>query len=180
MMTNQGETKKFLLAQGESQDVEEGGRRRFRPCCSGDEAISSLGKGRCFLRPQTRRGCRFLSVAQLESSPSSSSNTSAVVSDEEYGAVWRSEPFAKRATKNIVSPPTGGHAGSNQADRSFRDIRAGLKPHVAWAQRNVEELNINRHPSDAKGLKHRAAMASRSERSFGQELRWWSTGMASS
>ena len=56
MMTNQ-EDKQFLLAQREP-----GRRGRMGGVDSVlvGEAISSLGKGRCFLRPQTRRGCRLL------------------------------------------------------------------------------------------------------------------------
>ncbi|KAG0722720.1 hypothetical protein GWK47_043976 [Chionoecetes opilio] len=108
MMTNQ-EDKEFLLPPTGPRTRGKDGRRSIPSLLLGkDEAISSLGKRPLFsLRPQTRRGpAASSSVAQLESSPSSSSNTSAVVSDEEYGAVGGASPAkrAKRATKNIVSP----------------------------------------------------------------------------
>ncbi|KAG0717343.1 hypothetical protein GWK47_054668 [Chionoecetes opilio] len=127
------EDKEFLLAQRDPGRRGRMGGVDSALCCSGDEAISSLGKGRCFLRPQQEEAAASSSGGAARVSPSSSSNTSVVVSDEKYGAVGGASPGEAGETGHEEHrlSSTGGHAGSNQADRSFRDIRAELKPHVA-------------------------------------------------
>ncbi|KAG0695384.1 hypothetical protein GWK47_026930 [Chionoecetes opilio] len=85
MMTNQEDQKSSSSPNG-SQDVEEGWAASIPSCCQETRNLFA-GKGRCFLRPQTRRGCRFLICGAARVLAASSSNTSAVVSDEEYGAV---------------------------------------------------------------------------------------------
>ncbi|KAG0715541.1 hypothetical protein GWK47_011746 [Chionoecetes opilio] len=145
MMTNQ-EDKEFLLAQREP-----GRRGRRGPgvdsVLAAQETRQLFAWKRPLLSPPAKkgRGCRFLICgAARVLSPSSSPNTSAVVSDEEYGAVGGASPAkrAKRATKNIVSPALAATLDQTQADRSFRDIRADEAARCLG--QNVEELNINR------------------------------------
>ncbi|KAG0722511.1 hypothetical protein GWK47_044355 [Chionoecetes opilio] len=100
-----------------------------------------------FLCPQTRRGCRFLICGAVEFSPSSSSNTSAVFSDEEYGAVEERVCEAGRKGHEEHRLPALAATWMNQADRSFR--RHTCDEAARCLGQNVEELNINPHPSDA-------------------------------
>ncbi|KAG0725683.1 hypothetical protein GWK47_038131 [Chionoecetes opilio] len=148
MMTNR-EDKEFLLAQREPGRRGKEGRRRFRPCCSGDEAISSLGKGRAFSARKQEEAAASSSVAQLESSPSSSSNTSALsqMKNTEQLEERACEAGEKGHEEHRLSS-NGGHAGSNQVtDRSGTYVLTG-KPHVAQA-RTSKSSTSTAHPSDA-------------------------------
>ncbi|KAG0724896.1 hypothetical protein GWK47_039688 [Chionoecetes opilio] len=119
MMTNQGGQRVPPSPQRVwSQDVEEGWRRRFRPAASGDEAISLLGKkGRLLSRrkQEAAASCHLWRSSSPRRRPSS--NTSAVISDEEYGDSWRSESCeaGRNGPRRTSALSTGGHAGSNQS-----------------------------------------------------------------
>ncbi|KAG0719228.1 hypothetical protein GWK47_007338 [Chionoecetes opilio] len=186
-MTNQ-EDNEFLLANG-SQDVEEGwAGRRFRPCCSGDEAISFAWKKApaAFSAPQNKKRlplliCGAARVLAVVPAPTHS----AVGSDEEYGALEDASP-AKLGRKRARKTSSLQHwrpRWTNQAEESVPRHTCGMKPHALPRQQNKmsKSSTSTAHPSDAQRLKTSCRpWPQRSEEGFGQALRWWSTGMASS
>ncbi|KAG0715677.1 hypothetical protein GWK47_011406 [Chionoecetes opilio] len=131
----------FLLAQREP-----GRRGRMGGV---DSVLAPSGKTRQSLRlekplfspPENKKRLPLPICGALESSPSSSSNTSAVVSDEEYGAFGRSESCEAGETGHEEHrlSSTGGHAGSNQAARD-RSATYVLTEAALCLGQNVEEL----------------------------------------
>ncbi|KAG0722121.1 hypothetical protein GWK47_045067 [Chionoecetes opilio] len=106
-MTNR-EEKDFPPAQREPGRRGRMGGVVSRPCSRGNEAISSLGKGRCFL-PRKQRGCRFLIWGRSSSPRRVQPQHFSFCLDEEYGALEERalQKGAKRATKKSPSPHWG-------------------------------------------------------------------------
>ena len=105
-------------------------------------------------------------MVRFESSLSSSSNTSAVASDEKCGAAGGASPAkrAKRATKNIVSPALA--ATLNRTKLTDHSATYVLTEAAHSPDQNLEEFNINRSSIRCQRLKHRAAMASNIREEF--------------
>ncbi|KAG0721577.1 hypothetical protein GWK47_046200 [Chionoecetes opilio] len=150
MMTNQ-EDKEFLLAQREP------GRRGRMGGVDSVLAASGRGnlfvwKGRCFLRPQTRRGCRFL-IGWRSSSPRRRPAPTLQLLSQMKNTEHLEERVLRRGRngprRNFVSPALA--ATLDRTKLTDRSATYVLTEAARCLGQNVEELNIKTpaHPSDA-------------------------------